>query len=795
MNGETKAQSLSAPAAILEDYRLAVASREASLLGRKEVLTGKAKFGIFGDGKELAQIALAKHFRPGDFRSGYYRDQTWMMAIGALTLEQFFAQLYADSDAEREPASSGRQMTAHFATRLVDERGEFLRQTDRVNSASDLSPVASQMPRLVGLAQASKVYRSFPDIDPDGHFSRFGNEVAFGSIGNASCAEGIFWESVNAIGVLEVPAVISIWDDGFGISVPNEYQITKSNISEILAGFARDDSGKGFNVYRVPGWDYDNLVSVYETAVRAARIDHTPALVHVTEVTQPQGHSTSGSHERYKSEQRLRWEEETDCVARFRRYLLERDITTDGELQRVEEDAREAVRMAQRDAWDAYQGSLRGERERVDGLLRDLSVEPGDAVDEARRKLARRQVIIRRDLERAATEALVWTAGDTSPQRKALERWRRDHAAVNLERYGSDLDAATWQKIDVVPAQYAAEPPSVNGFEILNHFFEAVFQRDARVLAFGQDVGKLGDVNQGMAGMQAKFGDLRVADAGIREATILGQAIGLALRGLKPIAEIQYLDYLLYALQIMSDDLASLRWRTQGRQMAPVIVRTRGHRLEGVWHSGSPMGGLVHMLRGMAVCVPRNMVQAAGMYNTLLQGNDPGLVVEVLNAYRSKELLPGNLGEATVPLGVPEVLRKGGDVTVVTYGACCPIVLEAADLLAGLGVEIEVVDVRTLLPFDSEQRILASVRETGRLVVVDEDVPGGASAFMLQQIVERDGAFAWLDATPKTITGAAHRPAYGTDGDYYSKPNRESVVLGVYELMREASPDSYPAIV
>lgn len=785
----------------LADYRLGWCSRHASLVGRREVLTGKGKFGIFGDGKELPQLAMARAFRPGDLRSGYYRDQTFMMAIGRLTLDEFFAQLYADADREREPSSAGRQMNAHFATRMRDDRGEWLDLTAEPHSSADLSPTAGQMPRLVGLGYASRLYRELPGLAGFTRFSHGGDEIAFGTIGNASCAEGHFWEALNAVGVLGAAVVLSIWDDGYGISVANEHQIAKDDLSALLAGFQRAPGVRGgLDVLGVAGWDYPALCETYRAAAETVRREHVPAVIHVRDLTQPQGHSTSGSHERYKSRERLAWEEEHDGLRRMRRWLIEQGMATDGELDAVEAEAAEAVRGAQRRAWEAFQQPLRVEHRRLAVLAAALaagSPAAAPAIERSLAALARNQPVLRRHLQAAAHEALVATLGGDSPERAELARWTAEHLAENRERYGSHLHAVgAGSALAVAPvdAAFRDDSPTVNGFEVLNACFDAALGRLPNLIAFGEDLGRLGDVNQGFLGLQEKYGPLRVADVGIREQTIMGQAIGLALRGLRPIAEIQYLDYVLYGLQTLSDDLATLRWRTAGQQAAPVIVRTRGHRLEGIWHSGSPMGGLAHLVRGIWLCVPRNMTQAAGMYNTLLAADDPAIVVEVLNGYRQKERLPANVGEFRVPLGVPETLREGRDATVVTYGACCRIVLEAAELLSPLGVEIEVIDVQTLLPFDRDGRIVDSLKRTSRLVVVDEDVPGGASAFVLQQIVERAGGFWWLDAPPVTVTAREHRPAYGSDGDYFSKPSREEIFRAVYDLVREADPRRHPPL-
>ncbi len=800
------------PESLLADYRLAAKSRQVSLLGRREVLTGKAKFGIFGDGKEIAQLALARAFRPGDVRSGYYRDQTLMMALGLLSVEEFFAQLYADADPEREPCSAGRSMTAHFATWMVGEHGEFLPQTDRFNSSADVSPTGSQMPRLVGLAQASKLYRELPALADRTGFSIGGQEIAWGTIGNASCAEGMVWESINAACVLRVPMVLSIWDDGYGISVPNEIQIAKGDLSALLQGFRRaPGSLDGLDLYTVKGWDYPALCATYFAAAESARRDHVPVVIHVTEITQPQGHSTSGSHERYKSKERLDWEVEFDGLTRMRDGLIRDQIATSEQLAAIDEEERVAVREAQRRAWDAFRAPIEAERKVVLGMLGEVAAECGAAepagaevaaeVAKIADELGRQQAAFRRDLSAAAHAARVAVSAGAGrargPAAERLAGWRRGFEAANADLYGTHLTSETPRSPlvqPIVPARYSESSPTLNGFEVLTACFDAALARYPELVAMGEDLGQLGDVNQGFLGLQAKYGALRVADTGIRETTILGQAIGLAMRGIRPIAEIQYLDYILYALQILSDDLATLRYRSAGRQAAPVIVRTRGHRLEGIWHSGSPMAGVIHLVRGIHVCVPRNMTQAAGMYNLLLQGDDPGIVIEVLNGYRLKERLPDNIAEFTVPLGVPEILREGTDVTVVTYGACCRIALEAADALARVGVEAEVIDVQTLLPFDREARIVESLKKTNRLLCLDEDVPGGASASMLQQILEMQGGYNWLDAAPRTLAAEAHRPAYGSDGDYWSKPNRESIFDAVYAIAHESDPRRWPEL-
>jgi 2-oxoisovalerate dehydrogenase E1 component len=763
---------------ILDDYRVAFRSRQASLIGRREVLTGKAKFGIFGDGKEVAQLALARAFRKGDWRSGYYRDQTLVFALGIGTLDEFFAQLYADTD--RDPWSGGRSMNAHFASRLIDERGKWKPQTDAFNTSADVSPTGSQMPRLVGLAWASKLYREIEELKSMAEFSRNGDEIAWGTIGNASCAEGMFWESLNAAGVMGIPMVVSIWDDGFGISVPNEFQITKSNLSELLKGFQRErGSTQGFDIYTVKGWDYPALCETYVAASSLVRMEHVPAIVHVIEVTQPQGHSTSGSHERYKTKDRLDWEVEYDCIRKMREWMIGQGIASADEIDGFEREDLKIVRDSQRRMWEAYRSSVDAEVKQALVYMDQL----GTAA-EARSELSKNQAPYRRDAMRALSAAIV-EKGGAAPE---IAQWLREAQKHGDQRYGAHLYSEgddSVLKVPAVAAEYADDAPVLNGFEIINHCFDHALERDRRVIVFGEDVGKLGDVNQGCAGLQEKYGIHRVSDTGIRECTIAGQAIGAALRGLRPIAEIQYLDYILYALQILSDDLATLRWRTAGGQKAPVIIRTRGHRLEGIWHSGSEMGGLVHLLRGMYVCVPRNMTQAAGMYNTLLRAEEPAIVIEVLNGYRTKEKLPSNISDFTLPLGVPEVIRHGSDVTLVSYGATLRIVQEAAELLATAGIEAEIIDIQTLLPFDRPGVIAGSLKKTNRIAFIDEDVPGGASAFMMQNVLERDGGYEWLDAPPLTITGKEHRPSYGSDGDYWSKPNRESIFAGVYGMVRE----------
>jgi len=788
------------PESVVRDYRVAFQSRQASVIGRKEVFTGKAKFGIFGDGKEVPQVAMARAFREGDIRSGYYRDQTFMMATGMLTVGQFFAQLYAHADVEADPASAGRSMTAHFATRSLETDGRWKKLAGMFNSSADVSPTGSQMPRLVGLAYASRLYRELPELAELRGFSDRGNEIAFGTIGNASCAEGLFWESVNAIGVLRAPALISIWDDGYGISVPNDFQIVKGDVGEALAGFRRSDGkGGGYEIRVVKGWDYPALVETYLGLAEQVRSEHVPAIVHVVELTQPQGHSTSGSHERYKSKRRLRWEDEHDGLRRMRAWMIDEGLATAADLDQLEREAKREVLDAKTEAWEAFRRPIQQEIETFVSAVESLvaSSPERDRLHGIVADLLHKPVPLRRDLMRACEDVLVVTREGDHPGRERLVAFRHEQGRAGEDRYGSHLYSETAQSalhVEPVPAEYGDGARAVRGFEVLNACFDANLARYPGLIAFGEDVGQLGDVNQGFSGLQAKYGELRVSDTGIREATILGQAIGMAMRGLRPLVEIQYLDYLLYALQIMSDDLATLCYRTRGGQKAPVIIRTRGHRLEGIWHAGSPMAGVIHLCRGIWVCVPRDMTRAAGFYNTMLRSDDSALIVEVLNGYRLKERLPDNLADFTVPLGVPETIREGADVTVVTYGACCRIALDAATLLAGVGIDAEVIDVQTLLPFDRHGRIVESLRKTGRVVFVDEDVPGGATAFMLQQVLECQDGYHWLDSAPRTVSAGAHRPAYGSDGDYWSKPNRETIFRSVYELMREAAPSRFPAL-
>lgn len=782
-------------ALMLADYRLACMSREASLLGRKEVLGGKAKFGIFGDGKELAQIALAKFLRPGDWRSGYYRDQTLMMALDLLSVQQYFAALYADTDLAHEPTSGGRQMGGHFATRFLDEQGQWMSHLDQVNSSADISPTAGQMPRLLGLAQASKLYKQLPEAAAARPgFTDGGQEIAIGTIGDASTSEGPFWETMNAACVLQVPLLMNVWDDGYGISVPKQFQTTKSSISEALSGFEISDGTNGMLIYKVKGWDYPALVATYEEAIRRCREEQVPVLVHVEEVTQPQGHSTSGSHERYKSPERMAWAKEYDCLAQFGNFLILEGAATEEDLAAIGKEAKKAVRAEQKAAWAAFRQPVEAERDAVLALLDQT----GPATAPIRAALAGAMDPGRSDIHRAAREALYATLREDGPARRALAQWLSAQQAVNRARYSSHLYSdCTDSALQVlpVPPLYPDEPELVDGRVVLQRNFREIFSRYPEVVTFGEDTGKIGGVNQAMEGMQAEFGDIRVSDTGIREATIAGQGIGLAMRGFRPIAEIQYLDYLYYCLQILRDDAATVRYRSAGGQKAPVIVRTRGHRLEGIWHSGSPMGAIINSLRGMHICVPRNMTQAAGMYNTLLAAEEPALVIECLNGYRSKEPLPTNLGDFRVPLGICEVVLPGTDITVVSYGSTLNIAMKAAEVLnSQFDISVELVDAQTLLPFDRTGVCQASVAKTNRLLVVDEDVPGGAAAYLLEAIVSGQSAFAHLDSRPETLTAQPHLPPYGTDGDYFSKPSREDIVERVLGIMNEADPNRFPAL-
>ncbi len=783
---------------ILADYRLAKMSREVSLLGRKEVLNGRAKFGIFGDGKELPQIALSKVFQKGDFRSGYYRDQTLLMAIGQLTPQQLFAQLYAHVDTEHEPHSSGRQMTAHFGTQLVDDQGEWLPQTSMKNSASDISCTAGQMARLVGLAQASSLYRAEKKLAKHTTFSKKGNEIAFGTIGDASTSEGVFWEALNAAGVLQIPMVMSVWDDGYGISVAKKYQTTKESISELLKGFQRTKTKPGLEIFNAKAWDYEGLVSTYQQAARIARNEHVPVVVHVEEVTQPQGHSTSGSHERYKSKERLSWESKYCCNSQFRDWILKKKIATSAELDALDAKVQEEVKTAQKEAWKAFQEPLKAEKEAVLSHLESIKADTPENVsilEELSTTLKRKNPVIRKDSIVAARRALMATKGVDSEAVKALSGWLDAQSEANHDRYNSHWISETKYSpllVQHTPTTFNADAPSVDGRVVLRDNFQTLFDRHPEMVVFGEDSGQLGDVNLGLEGMQERFGIHRVFDTGIRETTILGQGIGMAMRGLRPIAEIQYLDYLLYAFQTLSDDVASLRYRTKGRQRCPVIVRTRGHRLEGIWHSGSPMGMLLNGIRGIHLCVPRNLTEAAGFYNTLIQGDDPAVVIEPLNGYRLKETLPSNLGDFTTPLGIPDIVQEGTDITIVSYGSTFNIVMAAQPLLQQAGISAECIDVRTLLPFDREHRIGASLKKTNRILFVDEDVPGGATAFMMQHVLDEQAGYRHLDSQATCLTAKPHRPAYSTDGDYFSKPSVEDVFDAVYAIMHEADPANYP---
>ncbi len=775
--------------AILSDYRTVIVSREVSLSGRKEVLTGKGKFGIFGDGKEVAQIAMAKFFKPGDFRSGYYRDQTFMFAAGLATVEQFFSQLYADPFLENDPFSAGRQMNAHFATRFVDDKGDWLDLANRKNISSDMAPTASQMPRALGLAYASKCFRNALHPELFEGLSNQGNEICFCTIGDASTSEGHFWETINAAGVLQVPLAVFVWDDGYGISVPKNFQTTKGSISEALQGLEKEPGTNGIHIYKVKAWDYAGMCEVFEEALQKLRIDHVPVLFHVEEVTQPQGHSTSGSHERYKSAERLEWEKEWDCIKKMKEWLIETGLANDDELAEIEAEAKEHVRISRGNAWEKYIAPIKEMAADAADRIHEVvinDIEVYNHLQKITKDLLSNKEPLRRDVLKAVS--LTMELAPNSPSIPELLTYYNELINNNRQLYNTHLyneGPRSALEVKEIKPLIAEDAPKANGYEILNKYFDALFEHNPKVYAFGEDVGHIGDVNQGFAGLQDKYGSSRISDTGIRELTIVGQAIGLALRGLRPIAEIQYVDYLLYGLQPLSDDVATTHYRTAGQQSCPLIIRTRGHRLEGIWHSGSPMGMIIHSLRGLYVCVPRNMVQAAGMYNTLLQGIDPAIVIECLNGYRLKEKMPSNLLEFTVPLGIPEVIRQGDDITIVSYGSTLRIIEEAADRLANLGISCEIMDVQTLLPFDIEHKILASLQKTNRIIFIDEDVPGGAAAYMLNKVMEEQKAFRWLDISPRTITAQAHRPGYGSDGDYFSKPNAEQIISVIRDMMAE----------
>ncbi|MDQ4149357.1 MAG: thiamine pyrophosphate-dependent enzyme [Actinomycetota bacterium] len=785
---------------VLDDYRIAVRSRIAGLIGTREAHSDRATFGIFGDGKEVAQLAMAKAFRPGDVRAGYYRDQTFMFATGMTDLPEFFAQLYAHADHLADPASGGRQMNSHFATRFLDEHGRFRHLVDEKHSTSDISPTGGQMARLLGLAYASKLYRNEPALaELGGNFSMNGNEVAFGTIGNAGTSEGVFFEAMNAAGVLQVPMAVSVWDDEYGISVPNEYQTTKSSISEAMRGFEWDEKYRsGLDIYVVPGWDYASLCRTYLTGIERVRREHVPALFHVTEMTQPLGHSSSGSHERYKSPERLQWEREHDPIKRMGEWMLEEGIASSETLEQIEKEERKSVEQCRQQAWSAYIGPIQEEQQEALGLLERLDEELGDSrLQPILDRLRSPRRLYRRVIMGSAVGALTLTRGHRSPQRQLLEQFVVRYGEENVRRYNSHLYSESEESPLLVPERkprYSPTSDVVAGRVVLQRCFDHNLKKDARLFIVGEDVGKLGDVNLVFQGLQEKYGELRVTDTGIREATILGQGIGAALRGLRPLVDIQYLDYLICALQVMSDDLATLHYRTRGGQKAPVIIRTKGHRLDGIWHSGSAMAMILHSCRGIYLCVPRNMTQAAGMYNTLLQGDNPALVVEVLGGYRDKERVPDNLGSFTVPLGMPEILRPGEDVTIVTYGECCHVALEACDRLESLGVDVELIDVQTLNPFDLDGMILDSLDKTNSILFLDEDVPGGASAFMMQEVLEVQGGWELLDSAPRTMSAKANRSPYGVDGGYFSKPNVEEIVMTVYEMASERRPSSFPPL-
>jgi len=782
---------------VLDDFRLACMSREASLTGRKEVLTGKAKFGIFGDGKELPQIALAKVFENGDFRAGYYRDQTFALASGIVTVEQLFGQLYANPSLEEDPHSGGRQMNNHFATRNLYPDGSWKPLIHQKNSAADNSPTASQMIRALGLAMASKKYRELADQIGENTFSRNGNEICFATIGDASTSEGLFWEVVNAGGVLQVPLIISVWDDGYGISVPKELQTTKGSISQVVKGFQRDSKNKGYDIYVVKGWNYPQLVSTYKMAADKTRKTHIPAIIHVEELTQPQGHSTSGSHERYKSPERLQWEKEHDCIVQFKKWILQNKIATVEQLEEIEKDAKKSIATQKKNSWTKFHQPILDELNEVVSIFQKIAATSKykEQITELELELKHTIDPMRKDIFKTVSDVLILTKDEKSEAITALKNWREIQTKINEERYSSYQHTNSLYsplKLPIIQPQYEEKAQVVSGYQVLNACFDANFARDKKILAFGEDVGFIGDVNQAFAGLQAKYGKERIYDAGIREASIMGEGIGLAMRGLRPIAEIQYLDYLLYGLQPLSDDLACLSYRTKGGQKAPLIVRTRGHRLEGIWHTGSPMQMILGTLRGIHVCVPRNMTQAAGFYNLLLRGDEPALVIECLNGYRLKEKMPLNAGDFTVPLGVPEILQQGEDVTLVTYGSCVRIAQEAISSLNKIGISVELIDVQTLLPFDMYGVIGQSIQKTNRVIFLDEDVPGGGTAYMLQQVMEKQEIFRYLDSEPVTITAKEHRGAFGSDGDYFCKPSTEDVINIINKLMHEVNPNRFP---
>lgn len=774
---------------VIRDFRTACLSREISLLGRKEVLGGKAKFGIFGDGKEVAQVAMAKFFMPGDFRSGYYRDQTFVLAAGMGTPEALFAQLYADPDLGHEPFSGGRQMNSFFATPTVDATGEWLDLTSTKNSSSDIAPTAGQMPRALGLAHASRLFRKVNALQAFSHLSNRGNEVCFATIGDASTSEGHFWETINAATVLQVPLAVFVWDDGYGISVPKQYQTAKGSVSEALQGMQRTEQENGLQIYRVKGWDYAGMCEVFEEGIRLAREQHIPVLFHVEELTQPQGHSTSGSHERYKTAERLEWEKQWDGIAKMKEWLIENGLVSHAEVEEMQSQAKDLAKQARDTAWSQYIQPIKEQVSKAVALLTELSQSLphyATSLQTIATGLQASRDPLRREVLKALYQTIELTGSD--PQTFAIKDFYNDLLQENQRLYNSylyDFGPKSALQVPAVAPDYATDAPSLNGFEIINKYFDQQFASNPKLVAFGEDLGQIGDVNQGFSGLQEKHGKERIFDTGIRELTIMGSGIGMALRGLRPIAEIQYLDYLLYGLQPLSDDVATLHYRTAGRQSCPLIVRTRGHRLEGIWHSGSPMGMIIHSLRGMHVCVPRNMTQAAGMYNTLLRSNDPGLVIECLNGYRLKEKLPSNLDSFTVALGVPEVIHPGSDITIVSYGSTLRIIAEAVKRLEEAGISCELIDVQTLLPFDLHHGILDSLKKTNRIIFIDEDVPGGAAAYMYNKVMEEQGGYRYLDVAPRTLTAKAHRPAYGSDGDYFSKPNAEEIEKLIKEMMAE----------